>query len=104
MTHLSKFGVKKTRFSATKPHFQPIYPRNFKQMNILSSEAHGTEKCDEFQLSHTYNDAPGLVAESLSCTPSQEEAEKSIFGNFCKKKVNFRRTLHQRMNRGPLNH
>ena len=61
-------------------------------MNILSSEAHGTEKCDEFQLSHTYNDAPGLVAESLFCTPSQEEAEKSNFWQLLQKKVNFRRT------------
>ena len=43
-----QLGAEKTKFSATKPHFQPIYPRNFKQMNILSSEAHGTEKCDEF--------------------------------------------------------
>ena len=53
MTHLSNLGLKKTRFSVTKPHFQPIYPQNFKRMNNLSSEAHGTEKCDESQLSHT---------------------------------------------------
>ena len=44
-------------------------------MNNLSSEAHGTEKCDEYQLIHTYNDAQGLVAESSFCAPSREEAK-----------------------------
>ena len=29
---LDQLGAEKTKFSATKPHFQPIYLRNFNRM------------------------------------------------------------------------
>ena len=48
-------------------------------MNNLSSEAHGTEKCDEYQLIHTYNDAQGLVSAYLPTKFQANEINVSLF-------------------------